>query len=78
MANFAVEDMRRTELNNPVNRATGNTPMLIGAALVIVLLIGTVWYSFEGVDMNTPAPIHQTTTQPPAAPPSTQPPPTKP
>ena len=31
MANFDREDMRRTELNNPVNRARGNTPILIGA-----------------------------------------------
>ena len=79
MANFDGEDVRRTEFNSPGARAAANTPMLIGAALVIVLLIGSVWYSFRGADMSAQGPPHQTTTERPAAPPaSPQPAPPKP
>lgn len=77
MANFDRDDIRRPGYESlGLMRDRGNTPILVGAAVVLVLLVGAVWYSFKGGEMNTsstPAPMHQTTTAPapgpaPAAP----------
>jgi hypothetical protein len=70
MANFDRDDVQRPGYGSGL-RDGGNTPVLIGAAVVLVLLVGAVWYSFKGGAMNTspaPAPMHQTTTTTPPAP----------
>jgi hypothetical protein len=81
MTSFDRDDLRRPGYYTSSGVAAGSAPILIGAAVVVVLLVGAVWYGFKGVEMtNSPgsAPMHQTTTESAAPMPPAQPAPPKP
>lgn len=73
MANFDRDDMRRPGSGASGYASAENAPVLIGAAVVVVVLIGMVWYSFSGPSEIPNPPdtgaMHQTTTPPLAPPP---------
>jgi hypothetical protein len=77
MTNFDRDEMLRHGVD-PTGARSGNAPALIGAAVVIVLLVGAVWYGFKGADMNSAPPAHQPMTEAPAVPAPQPSPPPKP